>query len=89
MMSESDLQKKRQEYRDEEVQNKIAHLSSAEEYRQHTLKINYTRKVVKTSIGKMGWTILIGQASFLVFFSCLFVISYIPKTKFLVTKIFP
>lgn len=88
-MTEEELQKKRQEYRDSEVQNRIAHLSSAEEYRQQTLKANYTRRVVKTTIGKMGWTLIIGQATFLFFFSTLFLISYIPKTKFLVGKILP
>lgn len=88
-MTEEELQRKRQEYRDSEVQNKITHLSSAQEYRQQTLKANYTRRVVKASIGKMGWTLILGQASFLLFFSTLFLISYIPKTKFLVTKILP
>lgn len=88
-MTEEELQKKREEFRDTEVQNRIAHLSTADEYRQQTLKTNYTRKVVKTSIGKLGWGILIGQASFLVLFSSLFIISYIPKTKFLITKILP
>ena len=88
-MTEDELQKKRQDFRESEVQSRIAHLSSAEEYRQQTLKANYTRKVVKTSVGKMGWTLIIGQATFLLFFSSLFIISYIPKTKFLVTKILP
>lgn len=88
-MTEEELQKKRQEFRDSEVQNRIAQLSSAEEYRQQTLKANYTRKVVKTSLGKIGWSLIIGQATFLLFFSSLFIISYIPKTKFLVTKILP
>lgn len=88
-MSEEDLQKKRQDFRDAEVQNKINNLSSAEEYRQETLKVNYTRRVVRRNIGKIGWALIIGQASFLLFFSSLFIISYIPKTKFLVTKIMP
>ena len=88
-MSEEDLQKKRQDFRDSEVQNKINNLSTAEEYRQETLKVNYTRRVVRANIGKIGWALIIGQASFLLFFSSLFIISYIPKTKFLVTKIMP
>ena len=88
-MTEDELQKKREEFRDTEVQNRIAHLSSADEYRQQTLKANYTRKVVKTSVGKFGWGIIISQASCLVLFSSLFIISYIPKTKFLISKIFP
>ncbi len=88
-MTEAELQAKRQEFRDEEVQNRIAHLSSAAEFRQQTLKANYTRKKIKGGCGKIGWTIIIGQASFLVFFSTLFLISYIPKTKFIVAKILP
>ncbi|MGZ3789148.1 MAG: hypothetical protein ACXVLQ_11535 [Bacteriovorax sp.] len=88
-MTEEELQQKRQEFRDSEIQNKITQLSSVEEYRQQTLKANYTHKTVQVGPGKIGWTIIIGQATFLVFFSALFVISYIPKTKFLVTKILP
>jgi hypothetical protein len=88
-MTEDELQKKRQEFRDSEVQNRIAKLSTAEEFRQHTLKTNYTRRTIKVGLGKMGWAIIAGQATFLVFFSALFVISYIPKTKFLVSKIMP
>ena len=88
-MTEDELQKKRQEFRDTEIQNKIANLSSDEEYRQHTLKDNYTRRRVKEDLGEFGWSIIIGQATFLVFFSALFVISYIPKTKFIVAKILP
>lgn len=88
-MTEEELQKKREEFRDSEVQNRIAHLSTADEYRQQTLKANYTRRVVKTTIGKIGWGLIISQATCLILFSSLFIISYIPKTKFLVTKILP
>ena len=88
-MTEDELQKKRQEFRDSEVQDKITNLSSADEYRQQTLKANYTNKRVNTSVGKFGWTLIIGQATFILFFSSLFLISYIPKTKFLVSKILP
>ena len=88
-MTEEELQTKRQEFRDSEVQQRIVDLRSADDYRQETLKANYTTKKVNTAFGKMGWTLIIGQATFLLFFSSLFVISYIPKTKFLVTKIFP
>lgn len=88
-MTEEELQRKRQEFRDSEVQNKIAQFSTAEEYRQQTLRVNYTRRKVNTGVGKMGWTLIVSQATCLVFFSALFIISYIPKTKFLVTKIFP
>jgi len=88
-MTEAELQAKREEFRDTEVQNRIAHLSTASEFRQQTLKTNYTRKKVKGGCGKIGWTIIIGQATFLIFFSTLFIIIYIPKTKFIVTKILP
>ena len=88
-MTEDELQKKRQEFRDSEVQNKIAQFSTAEDFRQHTLKANYTKKVVKVKFGKLGWTIVISQATGLVFFSSLFLLSYLPKTKFLVAKIMP
>jgi hypothetical protein len=88
-MTEDELKKKRQEFRDAEVEGKIADLSAGEEYRQQTLKANYTRKVVNRDLGKMGWSLVIGQATFLLFFSSLFILSYIPKTKFLVSKIMP
>lgn len=89
MLTEEELQRKRQEYRDAEVQNKIASFSTAEEYRQQTLRVHYTHRKVSTGVSKLGWTLIWGQATFLVFFSALFIISYIPKTKFIVTKIFP
>jgi hypothetical protein len=88
-MTEEELEEKRQEFRDSEVRKKIAQLSSAEEFRQATLKMNYTRRQVQVRLGKLGWTLIVGQATFLLFFSALFIISYIPKTKFLVTKILP
>lgn len=88
-MTEEELERKRQEFRDSEVRKKIEQFSNADEYRQATLKINYTRRKVNVRLGKIGWTLIVGQATFLVFFSALFIISYIPKTKFLVTKILP
>lgn len=88
-MTEEELQKKRQEFRDAEVQNKIASFSTAEEYRTTTLKVHYTRRKIKGGVGKIGWTLIVSQATFLVFFSALFVFSYIPKTKFIVGKILP
>lgn len=88
-MTEEELNRKRQEFRDSEVQNRITQFSSVDEYRQATLRMNYTRRKVAMGLGKIGWTLVVGQATFLVFFSALFIISYIPKTKFLVTKILP
>lgn len=88
-MNEDELQRKRQDFRDNELQNKISNFSAASDYRQQALKANYTYKVVKLTIGKIGWTLLLGQASALIFFSSLFVMSYIPKAKFLITKVLP
>ena len=88
-MTEDELQSKRQEFRDSEVQNRISSIKSSEDFRQETLKANYTTKRINSAFGKMGWSIIIGQATFLLFFSSLFIISYIPKTKYLVAKIFP
>jgi hypothetical protein len=88
-MTENELQQKRKEYRDQEVMNKISEYSAASEYRQQTLKANYTHKIVDKRIGKLGWTIVVTQATFLVFFSLMFVFSYIPHTKFIVQKIMP
>lgn len=90
-MTEEELHKRRQEFRDQEVMNKIADYqsSSAVEYRQQTLKSNYTFRRVEKSLGKFGWGLIIVQALFLVLFSFLFVFSYIPKTKFLVAMVMP
>ena len=87
MSDESHQQRK--EVRDTEIQSRISRLSSAEEFRHQTLRENYTRRTVRMGLGKLGWTLVITQASCIVFFSALFVISYIPKTKFIVTKILP
>lgn len=89
MMSEDELQKKRQEFRDQEVMNKITSYSSVTEYRQQVLKSNYTRRVVNREIGRTGKILIITQATFLALFSLLFVFSYIPHTKFIITKIMP
>jgi len=90
-MTEDELQKKRQEYRNQEVADKISKFStgSAAEYRHQVIKNNYTYKKVDKSFGKLGLAIVISQASFLVFFSVLFVFSYIPHTKKIVAMIMP
>ncbi len=92
-MTEDELQKKRQEYRNQEVANKISQYSaassSASEYRNQVIKTNYTYKKVDKSFGKMGLAIVLSQATFLVFFSMLFVFSYIPHTKKIVAMIMP
>lgn len=88
-MTENELHKKRKEFRDQEVMNKISEYSAAAEYRHQTLKANYTHKTVDKRIGKWGWFLVVTQATFLVFFSFMFVFSYIPHTKFIVSKIMP
>ena len=56
-MTEDELQKKRKEYRNQEVANKISEYSSgsAAEYRHQVIKTNYTYKKVDKSFGKMGF----------------------------------
>ena len=88
-MTEDELQKKRAEYRDQEVMSKISHYSQVAEYRQQVLKSNYTRKIVDKSFGKMGWFLIISQATCLVLFSGLFILSYIPHTKKIVAMVMP
>lgn len=90
-MNERELDQKRKEFRETEIQNKIASYGhvSAVEYRQTTLKANYTHKRVDKTVGKFGWGLIIFQAVFLMLFSSLYVASYIPKTKFIVTKVMP
>jgi hypothetical protein len=91
MISETDLETKRKEYRESEIQNKIESYSkvSAVEFRQHTLKSNYTRRVVDKRLPKVAWFLIITQAIGITYFSSLYVLSYIPKTKTLVTKVMP
>ena len=89
-MTEQELQQRRQEFRDQEVMNKISQYSSTTvEYRHQVLKTNYTYKKVDKSLGKMGWFLVVTQATFLVFFSTLFVFSYIPHTKKIVAMVMP
>jgi hypothetical protein len=90
-MTEEELHRRRQEFRDQEVMTKIADYqsTSAVEFRQQTLKSNYTYRKVEKTFGKIGWSLIIVQAIFLVLFSFLFIFSYIPKTKFLVSMVMP
>ena len=41
-MTEDELNRKRQEYRDQEVAGKISQYSVVAEYRQQVIKVNYT-----------------------------------------------
>lgn len=90
-MNEKDLELKRKEFRETEIQNKISSYAqvSAEEFRKSSLKSNYTYKKIDKTLGKMAWSLIIFQAVFLTFFSSLYVASYIPKTKILVSKVMP
>lgn len=88
-MTEEELQRKRQEFRDQEVMNKITEYGTAAEFRQQTLRTNYTVKRVEKKFGKIGWFLVIAQAVSLLFFCSLFVFSYVPKTKFIVTMVMP
>ena len=95
-MTEEELQKKRQEFRDQEVATKISQYSTGgatnaytNDYRQQVIKSNYTYRRVDRRLGKMGLFIVISQSTMLLFFSTLFLFSYIPHTKKFVTMIMP
>lgn len=94
MLSEQELESKRKKYRETELQNKIASYSSgsysnASEFRQTTLKANYTYRKVDRRIPKFAWFLIITQALALSFYSSLYVFSYVPKTKHLVAIVMP
>jgi hypothetical protein len=88
-MTEEELQKKRAEYRDQEVHSKISQFSQVDEYRKQVLKTNYTTKVVDKSFGKIGWFLIGSHATFIIFFSVLYIFTYIPHTKKIVTMVMP
>ena len=92
-MTEEELQQKRKEYRDSEVKNKISEYSntggSAQEYRNNTLKTHYTKHTVNKKLSKIAWFLIISQATSIMFFSSLYIFTYIPKTKIIVTKVLP
>lgn len=88
-MTDEELQRKRAEYRDQEVSNKISQYSQVAEYRQQVLKVNYTTKKVDKNLTKMGWFLVLTHVVFLVFFCTLFVFSYIPHTKKIVSMVLP
>ena len=90
-MNEKELDQKRKEFRDTEIQSRIESYgtSNAQEYRKSALKSNYTYKKVDKTLSKLAWVIIISQFVGITFFSSLYVISYVPKTKFLVAKVMP
>ena len=93
-MTEEELAEKRKEFRDSEVQKKIDNFNDGGEDPkgggggQAQVKA-VAKRPSKKDLGGFAWTLIISQAIGLVFFSSLFVMSYIPKTKFIVTKILP
>ena len=88
-MTEDELQRKRAEFRDQEVNHQISQYSEVAEYRQAVIKSNYTHRTVDKSLTKMGWFLVLTHAVLLVFFCTLFVFSYIPQTKKIVTMVLP
>jgi hypothetical protein len=91
-VTEEELAEKRKEFRDSEVQKKIDNFNEGGEDSKGGGKGQ--AKVVgkrpsKKDLSGFAWTLIISQAVGLVFFCSLFVMSYIPKTKFIVTKIMP
>jgi hypothetical protein len=92
-VTEEELEQRRKEYRDSEVQSKITEYSAAgapvDAYHAQTLKSHYTKHKVDRKLSKIAWFLIISQASSIIFFSSLYVFTYIPKTKTIVTKVLP
>ncbi len=92
-MTEEELDKKRKEYRDNEVQNKISEYSApgatTDAYHSQTIKTHYTKHKVDRKLTKIAWFLILTQASSIIYFSSLYVFTYIPKTKVFVTKVLP
>ena len=88
-MTEDELEQRRKEYRDNEVQSKISEYSKSDEYHAKTIKTHYTRHKVDTRLPKIAWVLIISQASSIIFFSSLYVFTYMPKAKIIVTKVLP
>lgn len=88
-MTEEELQQKRKEFRDQEVEKKIGQYTDASEYRQQSLKAHYTVKKVDARLGKAGLILVVIQGISLLFFSTLYIMSYIPSTKKVVTFVMP
>jgi|GEM_PF-654270 len=90
-MTEDELEQRRKEFRDKEVENKIENYKQVGvvEYRQSTLKHHYTYKRVDTSLPKIFWFLIISQAVFLVFFVSLYSFSFFQKTKFITAAVMP
>ena len=88
-MTEEELEQKRKDFRDNEVQSKISEYSKTDAYHAQTIKTHYTKHIVDRRLPKIGMFLIIAQASFIFFFSTLYVFSYHPKAKIIVAKIMP
>jgi hypothetical protein len=92
-VTEEELAEKRKEFRDSEVQKKIDNFNEGGEDPKagggQAQAKAVGKRPSKKDLGGFAWTLIISQAIGLVFFSSLFIMSYIPKTKFIVTKILP
>ena len=89
-MNEDELQQRRKDYRDQEVEDKISQYSvKTDAFRQETLKNHYTTHTIDRKLPKIGWFIVISHLASIVFFSSLYICTYIPKAKIIVTKVLP
>ncbi len=80
-MTEDELEQRRKEYRDKEVQDKISMYSKSDEYHAQTIKTHYTKHTVDTRLPKIGWFLIISHATSILFFCSLYVFTYIPMAK--------
>jgi len=63
--------------------------SEAFQFRQQSLKQYYTRKIVDIRIGPVGYVVVGTQLVALLFFCSLYVMSFIPQTKAVVSVVLP
>lgn len=77
------------EFKNNETDSQLEHFKNAGQYRQEILKNYYTKKSVKIMPGKFGIFFILTQVFALSISLMLFIISYVPKWKFLVYKILP
>ncbi len=72
-----------------ELDRAIHENSAALAYRQQSLRSYYTRRIIDIRVGPFGAVIIGTQALFLLFFCMLYIMSYIPITKPLVSLVLP
>lgn len=63
--------------------------SVALQFRQQSLRQYYTRKIVDIRIGPVGYVIVGTQFLALLFFCSLYLMSFIPQTKSVVSLVLP